>query len=188
MQSVPITTNVVSSNPVQARCNRYIMWWSLSVTSGRSVVFSGFSPSTKKNWPPWYNWNIVESGVKHHKPTNQTYIMFVNSIKISYIFITTHITSYIIIMQFNCTVNAFFYNNVLMPFITCTSTKYTLNTCSTWPSLLLTIFSTFKSSPAKLLKQMEPMFACWMVLERRRFRFLQVNLIINEKGLIEGGG
>ena len=19
-------------------------------------------------WPPWYNWNIVESGVKHHKP------------------------------------------------------------------------------------------------------------------------
>jgi hypothetical protein len=35
---------------------------------------------------------------------------------------------------------------------------------------------------------MEPMFACWMVLERRRFRFLQVNLIINEKGLIEGGG
>jgi hypothetical protein len=77
-----------------------------------------------KNWPPWYNWNIVESGVKHHKPTNQTYIMFVNSIKISYIFITTHITSYIIIMQFNCTVNAFFYNNVLMPFITCTSTGW----------------------------------------------------------------
>jgi len=23
MQSVPITTNVVSSNPAQARCNRY---------------------------------------------------------------------------------------------------------------------------------------------------------------------
>jgi hypothetical protein len=22
----------------------------------------------KKNWPPQYNWNIVESGVKHHKP------------------------------------------------------------------------------------------------------------------------
>ena len=24
------------------------------------------------NWPPWYNWNIVESGIKHHK-SNQTY-------------------------------------------------------------------------------------------------------------------
>ena len=25
--------------------------------------------STNKNWPPPYNWNIVESGVKHHKQT-----------------------------------------------------------------------------------------------------------------------
>jgi hypothetical protein len=24
--------------------------------------------STNKTWPPQYNWNIVESGVKHHKP------------------------------------------------------------------------------------------------------------------------
>jgi hypothetical protein len=23
--------------------------------------------STNKKWLPWYNWNIVESGVKHHK-------------------------------------------------------------------------------------------------------------------------
>ena len=23
------------------------------------------------NYTPWYNWNIVESGVKHHKPNNQ---------------------------------------------------------------------------------------------------------------------
>jgi len=29
--------------PFMARCTRYnIMWWSLSVTCGRSVVFSGF--------------------------------------------------------------------------------------------------------------------------------------------------
>ena len=21
-----------------------------------------------KNWPPWYSWNIVESGIKHHNP------------------------------------------------------------------------------------------------------------------------
>ena len=27
------------------------------------------------NWPPRYNWNIVESGVKHHK-TNQPIIMY----------------------------------------------------------------------------------------------------------------
>ena len=33
MQSVPITINAVSSNPVQARCTQYnIMWWSLSMT------------------------------------------------------------------------------------------------------------------------------------------------------------
>ena len=31
----------------------------------------GFPPP-KKNWLPWYNWNIVESGVNHHKPTNHT--------------------------------------------------------------------------------------------------------------------
>ena len=42
MQSVPITTNFVSSNPAQADCQ-----W---LTTGRG--------------PPWYNWNIVDSGVK----------------------------------------------------------------------------------------------------------------------------
>jgi hypothetical protein len=25
----------------------------------------------QQNWPPRYDWNIVESGVKHHKQTNQ---------------------------------------------------------------------------------------------------------------------
>ena len=44
MQSVSITTNVVSSNPVQARCTRYNIMWCLSVTCGRSVV--PFSPDT----------------------------------------------------------------------------------------------------------------------------------------------
>jgi hypothetical protein len=38
MQSVHITTNVVSSYPGQARCTRYnIMWYSLSVICGRLV-------------------------------------------------------------------------------------------------------------------------------------------------------
>ena len=41
MQSVPITTNIVSSNPAQAKCTQYnIMWSSLSVTCDMSVVFS----------------------------------------------------------------------------------------------------------------------------------------------------
>ena len=44
----------------------------MSVTCDRSVVFSGSSGFLHQyNWPPLYNWNIVESGVKHHKP-NQT--------------------------------------------------------------------------------------------------------------------
>jgi len=43
MKSVPIITYVVCSNPAQARCTRYnIMWYNLSVTCDRSVVFSGF--------------------------------------------------------------------------------------------------------------------------------------------------
>jgi hypothetical protein len=41
MQSVPITTNSVSSNPTQVRCTQYnIMWSNLSVICGTSVVSS----------------------------------------------------------------------------------------------------------------------------------------------------
>jgi hypothetical protein len=42
MQSVHITTNIVSSNSAQANCTQYIMWSSFSVTCGRSMVFSGY--------------------------------------------------------------------------------------------------------------------------------------------------
>jgi len=57
---LPITTNVVISNPVQTRCTRYnkVCQW---LTAGR-----WFSPGT-----PWYNWNIAGSGIKHH-PSNLT--------------------------------------------------------------------------------------------------------------------
>ena len=44
---------------------------SLSVTCDRSVVFSSFIH--QYNWPPRYNWNIVESGMKHHKLTKPIY-------------------------------------------------------------------------------------------------------------------
>ena len=54
----------------QAMCTRYnIMWWSLSVTCGRSVDFSWYSGFLHQwNWPLRYSWNVVESGVKHHNP------------------------------------------------------------------------------------------------------------------------
>jgi hypothetical protein len=48
-----------------------IMWSSLSVTCDRSVVFSGSSATR-------YNWNIVESGVKHHQPNKQNNYHFNN--------------------------------------------------------------------------------------------------------------
>ena len=51
------------------------MWYGLSVTCDISVVFSGYSGFLhQKNWPSRYNWNIVESGVKHHK-TNQPWLI-----------------------------------------------------------------------------------------------------------------
>ena len=60
---------------------------SLSVTCGRSVVFSGYSGFLyQKNWPPWYHWNIVESGVKHHnpKPSPYFYHNLQNNFKMEY--------------------------------------------------------------------------------------------------------
>ena len=56
--------HTTSSNPVHARCTGHnIMWYSLSVTWGRSSAFFH-----QENWPPRYNWNIVVSGVKLHNP------------------------------------------------------------------------------------------------------------------------
>jgi hypothetical protein len=49
----------------------------LSVTSDRSVVFSGYSGFLHQwNWPPRYKRNIVENGVKRHKP-NQSLIKLI---------------------------------------------------------------------------------------------------------------
>ena len=42
----------------------------LSVTCSRSMVYSGFIHWL--NWQPWYNWSIVESGVKHHNHNPST--------------------------------------------------------------------------------------------------------------------
>jgi hypothetical protein len=44
-------------------CDKVCQW-----LAKRSVVFFGSSSFLhQKNWPPRYNWNIVESGVKHHQ-------------------------------------------------------------------------------------------------------------------------
>ena len=62
MQSVPITTNV-SLNPAQGRCTR----------SSLLVVFFRYSVFLHQlNWLPRYNWNFVESGLKHLNPNPHT--------------------------------------------------------------------------------------------------------------------
>ena len=70
--SVHIITDFVSSNLDQWEV--YIMWLSLSVTCDRSVISSRSSGFLYKyNWPPRYNWTIVESGVKHHQTNKHIY-------------------------------------------------------------------------------------------------------------------
>jgi len=59
VQSVPITAKVVSSNPFDGGDKVY-QW----LSKGR-LLFSGQSGFLhQNNWPPRYNWTIVESGVK----------------------------------------------------------------------------------------------------------------------------
>ena len=54
--------------PLMAWNTRYSkMWWNLSVTYDR---YSGFLHQLK--WPPRYNWNIVENGLRHHNPNTNT--------------------------------------------------------------------------------------------------------------------
>jgi hypothetical protein len=70
---MPITNNVVGSNPVHGEVysiQRYVVKF---VSDLRQV--GGFFLH-QKNWPPRYNWNIVESDVEHHKPTNQLFVCF----------------------------------------------------------------------------------------------------------------
>ena len=46
-------------------CNIVRQWFA----TGRLFSQGTAVYSTDKNWWPRYNWNIVESGVKHHKPS-----------------------------------------------------------------------------------------------------------------------
>ena len=51
----------------------FILFWELTESWLRS--FSGWftNSPTVKLWLPRYNWNIVESSVKHHQTNKQTY-------------------------------------------------------------------------------------------------------------------
>jgi hypothetical protein len=67
MQPVPITTKVVTSNPVHGEVYSIQHYVIMFVSDLWQVGgFSGFLHQLI--WPPQYNWNIVESGVKHHIP------------------------------------------------------------------------------------------------------------------------
>ena len=62
MQSVPITTNILSSNPGEVySIQLYVVKFDSDLR--RSVVFSGYSSSY---WSSRYNGNTVENDVKHH--------------------------------------------------------------------------------------------------------------------------
>ena len=62
-----ITTNIVSSNPADGEVYSTQYYAIKFVSDLRQVGgFLQFPPPI--NWQPWYNWNIVESGVKHHNP------------------------------------------------------------------------------------------------------------------------
>jgi hypothetical protein len=69
-QSMPITTKVVSSNStyfkVYSMQHYVIKFVSHLRLVGVFLLVLLFPPAIKQ--PPWYLYNIVESGVKHHKP------------------------------------------------------------------------------------------------------------------------
>ena len=49
------------------------------MTCDRSVGFAGTPvSSTNKTDTPWYNWNIVESDIEHHKPKSKPVYHFVD--------------------------------------------------------------------------------------------------------------
>ena len=62
MQSVSITTNVVSSNPVHVEVHR-IQHYVIKLISDFWQVGGFLWLIHQQNWPPWCNWNIVENTI-----------------------------------------------------------------------------------------------------------------------------
>ena len=67
---MPITTKVVSSNPVHGGVYSIQHYVIKFVSDDLGQVGGMFSPGTPVYWPPEYNWNIVEIDIKHYKPIN----------------------------------------------------------------------------------------------------------------------
>jgi len=69
VQSKPITTNIVSLNPAHGEMYS-IQHYVIKFVSDLWLVCSFLRVLHQYNWPPWYYWNIVESGFKHqcHNP------------------------------------------------------------------------------------------------------------------------
>ena len=74
VKPVTITTRIVSSNPVHGEMysiQHYVIKFVSDLRQFGGVLLVLRFPAIIKKWPPRYNWNIFESGIKHHKP-NQT--------------------------------------------------------------------------------------------------------------------
>ena len=69
VQSVPITIKVVSSNPTHGEM--YSIQHYVIKFVGDLLQVCGFLWVLQS--PLLYNWNIVESGIKHYNPNPKTY-------------------------------------------------------------------------------------------------------------------
>jgi len=105
---VPITTKVASSNPANGEVYS-IQYYVIKFVSDLWQV-GGFLRILQfphqYNWPSRYNWNIVESGIKHH---NQTLTSKCMTIWTKWQFMYRHIVNYLlnvipsrILHQYSC--------------------------------------------------------------------------------------
>ena len=96
---MPITTKVVSSNPVHDEVYLIPLYVIKFVSDLQQVLFFfwyyGFLH--QPSWPLRYNWNVVESGIKRHKPKPKPYVCFV-------LFIVESTTQY----TYNCTASSYY--------------------------------------------------------------------------------
>jgi len=70
MQSVAIPTNIVSSNPARGEMysiQHYVIMFVSDLWQGSDFFWELWFPPPI-NLTARYNWNIVESGIKHHNP------------------------------------------------------------------------------------------------------------------------
>ena len=92
MLPVPITTNVVSSNPAHDEVysiQHYVikLVCDLLQVSG-FLQYSSFLH--QQNWPPRDNWNIFESGVKHHKSKQANFSALLTNCCLTFIYTLLH--------------------------------------------------------------------------------------------------